>query len=246
MSRIAKNPVTLFSLVGLLVLIPLVVHFSPSFARGPQQGPAIGATELQVALLRAGLSAESLTAAGVSSQQVSTIVTNARNEFAAQPTLISAADAAYAAAHMALDALQRKIASGLATQEEIASLATLTTALTTAQAQRQSALDTLVAAATQSLAPTPISRLHTIAANHSWTLPIEFLTVERAETEWIALRNALSNERIAAKYGDEPNAACQSLLSTARANPTVAAAKASMVANLATVSTAWDSATTGN
>ena len=72
------------------------------------------------------------------------------------------------------------------------------------------------------------------------------MTVDRTETEWISLRDGLSNERIAARYGNEANGACQSLLSTARSNQTVAAAKANAVANLATVSAAWDTATLDN
>jgi hypothetical protein len=57
--------------------------------------------------------------------------------------------------------------------------------------------------------------------------------------------HTLSNERISAKYGNEPDASMQATLSSARANQTVAAAKASIVANLATLTTAWNSATTG-
>jgi len=246
MSRIAKNPVTLFSIVGLLVLIPILMHFSPSFARGPQQGPAISATELQVALLRAGLGAETLTAAGISSQQVSTIVTNARNELIAHPTRISEDDAAYAAGRVAADALQRKIESGQASQQEIASYSTATAALESARSERAAALDAVFSAATVGLNQTQIGLLQKLQANRSWKVSTEYLTVDRTEAEWLGLRDALSNERIAAKYGTEANGACQSLLSTARANQTVAAAKANAVANLATVSSAWDLATAGN
>jgi hypothetical protein len=165
---------------------------------------------------------------------------------AAHPTILSDADAAYAAACVTANALQRKIEGGHASQEEIASLPTATAAVATAQTQRQAALDAIIAAATQSLSPASVAVLHTVSANHAWTLPIEFLTVERSETEWISLRNALSNERIAAKYEEAPNSTSQTLLAGARANPTVAAAKANAIANLATVSTTWDSATAGN
>jgi hypothetical protein len=246
MSRIAKNPVTLFSLIGLLVLIPLVMHLSSSFARGPRQSPPVSASDLQVALLRAGLGAETLTAAGVSSQEVSTIVTNAKNELVAHPTRISEDDAAFASARASADALGRKIESGQASQQEIASYATATAALESAQSERAAALDAVFSAATVSLNQTQIGLLQKMQANRAWKMSTEFLTVDRTEAEWLGLRDALSNERIAAKYGNEANAGCQTLLSTARANQTVAAAKASMVANLATVSSAWDVATAGN
>ncbi|HKW11969.1 MAG TPA: hypothetical protein VJO33_16405 [Gemmatimonadaceae bacterium] len=246
MSRLVKKPAALFSVIGVLILIPIFWRVVPSLAQGPQQGPAISATELQVALLRAGLSAETLTASGVSSQQVSTIVSNARAELVAHPTRITEDDATYATARASADALQRKIESGLATQQEIASFATATAALESAQNERQAALDAVFSAATISLNQSQITLLQTMQANHAWKLPTEFLTVERTETEWISLRDALSNERIAAKYGNEANGACQSLLATARANPTVAAAKANAVANLAMVSTTWNSASAGN
>ena len=231
MSRLVKRPAALFSFIGVLILIPFFWRLVPSFAQGPQQpgGVAIASDVMQVALIRAGLSADAMCAAGLSANQASTVIANAKLMLAAHPTILSDADAAYAAACAAANALQRKIQDGHASQEEIASLPTATAAVAAAQAQRQAALDAILAAATQTLAPSSVAVLHTIAANHAWKLPIEFLTVERTETEWISLRNALSNERIAVKYEDAPNSTCQVLLAGARANPTVAAAKANAV-----------------
>jgi hypothetical protein len=248
MTRIAKGSTTLFSLVALIVVSVIVWRVLPAMRAAKAQEPpvALSATDVQVALLRAGLSAQTLTAAGVSSQQVSTIVTNAKNELVAHPTRISEDDAAFASARASADALERKIESGLATQQEIASYASATTALESAQSERAAALDAVFSAATVSLNQTQIALLQKMQANRAWKMSTEFLTVDRTEAEWLGLRDALSNERIAAKYGNEANAGCQALLSTARANPTVAAAKASMVANLATVSSAWDVATASN
>jgi hypothetical protein len=245
MPRIVKKPVTWFGVVAVLALMPLLFR-SVSWTSAQQQPATVTASDLRVAMLRAGLSAEALTAAGCSSQQVGTIVSTARNELMAHPVRITEDDAAYAAARAAADALQRKIQSGLASQQEIASYATATAALESAQNERAAALDAVFSAATVGLNQSQVALLQKIRANHSWKLSTELLTVDRTETEWVGLRDALSNERVAAKYGNEANGACQSLLSTARANQTVAAAKANAVANLATVSAAWDTATLGN
>ncbi len=67
--------------------------------------------------------------------------------------------------------------------------------------------------------------------------------VNREQTEWVAVRDALANEKIAAKLGDTPDQAAQSALSTWRANGSVSAARVSLDTNLASVTTAWNNAT---
>ncbi len=85
--------------------------------------------------------------------------------------------------------------------------------------------------------------LTAIRANAHWKLPTEFLVVERTEAEWVELRAALANERIAARNEEAPNEQRQALLGTARANPAVAAAKTALDANLATVKQSWNTVT---
>lgn len=242
MPRVVHSPVALFSFVALLIAVPILVSLS---SKGPLAAPQgqMSTTTKRAALIRAGLGAEALAAAGLTSQQASTLVGHGESLLAGEPTRLSAADAAYSSARVTKDALERKIQSGLATQEEVASFASASSALASAEADRAAALASLVDAATASLSEGQRALLSTMHSNRERGLSPAFLTVNRTDAEWLALRNALSNEVISARNGDEANATCQSLLSTVRANETVAAAKSAHDANLATVTSAWDSAT---
>ena len=242
MLRVAHSPVALFSFVALLIAVPILVSLS---SKGPLAAPQgqMSATTKRAALIRAGLGAEALAAAGLTSQQASTLVGLGESLLAGEPTRVSAADAAYSSARVTKDTLERKIQSGLATQEEVTSYASATSALASAEADRVAALASLFDAATASLSQGQRTTLTAIHTNRERGLSVQYLTVTRTDAEWLALRNALSNEVISARHGDEANATCQSLLSTVRANQTVAAAKSAHDANLATVTSAWDSAT---
>jgi hypothetical protein len=76
----------------------------------------------------------------------------------------------------------------------------------------------------------------------AWPLPIEFLSINRTQAQWIALREALAQEHIAAKRGQELDAQVQSYLAIARSDTTVASVVSNTVANLPTVQATWDSA----
>lgn len=244
MPFIARSPVALFSVVSVLVAGALAWRISaPSPVLEAQGQGALSTSAKQGALIRAGLDAEELAAAGLSAQQASTLVGHGESLLAGEPTRLSAADTAYSSARTAKDALERKIQSGLASPQEIASFSNATSAFASAEAERVAALASLFDAATAALSEGQRSVLSTIHANRERGLAPEFLTINRTEAEWLALRNALSNERIAARNGDEPNAGCQSLLSAARSNATVAAAKSAHDANLAAIISAWNSAT---
>jgi len=126
---------------------------------------------------------------------------------------------------------------------EIAEFPAQEQALANAQATRDGALASLFTSGSAGLTSTQRASLTAIRANRSWKLPTEFLVVSRTEAEWIALRDALSNERTAAKNGDTPNATCQALLGTERAVAAVASARASLDTNLSSVTSAWNAAT---
>ena len=86
------------------------------------------------------------------------------------------------------------------------------------------------------------STITQIRLHRGWKQPTEFLTVERTEADWVALRNALANERISADHDEPADADAQLLLALARAHPAVSTAKANLDANFDVISTAWHDA----
>jgi hypothetical protein len=249
MIEIVKKPVTLFSFALLLVvLVPVSLRLARLGAAAAASPPATMSmpTSADVAstMIRAGLSAEALTAAGVTAQQVDGVVAAFQSAVAASPQLLPTADAAYAAAKTESDRLRRLIESGQS--GEVSQYQSQVQALATAMAERQSALDTFTSSAVAGLTQTQRTDLTALQGNRDWEVPLEFEIVERTEQEWVALRKALDNEKVCAKYGTAPSVSQQALLATLRANQKVALAKANLETNGSAVEAAWTSAATGN
>jgi hypothetical protein len=246
MSRVVQKSAALFSVVFALFLLPIAwkVWLAPTAHAGgdsepPPPAPLV-ASDTAIAALRAGLGPDALCAAGLTAQQAGPIVTNLEAAAAASPGSLAAADAGYAAAGVTTDVLRRKIESGLASQQEVASYAAEMQSLATATAQRQAAIDALFTAGTQSLPLVVVAKLQRIRANRSWELPLEFAAVDRSQQEWVALREALLNEKTCAKYDDPPDPALVATLAAARAQADVALAKTNLTTNLAAVTIAWN------
>lgn len=233
------------SLLGLVVVVFAAVPFVwPRYwftASAAAQAPAIP-TDFKATLIRAGLGADALCAAGVSSGSVSSALSAVAAAINVNPTLISSTDASYASARRDVDRLKALIESGRGSQEDVSAYQTASASLTTATAARQAALDAIFTAGTANLSAGQRAALTQIRANHAYELPLEFLAVERTQTEWVDVRDALANERISAKLGDEPDAGNQASLATWRANATVSSAKTSLDTNLPGVTSAWNSA----
>lgn len=243
MSRAAKRGASLIALAFALVVLPFGVGAAWFAFTGKQ--PAGPVTELRTALLRCGLGAEALAAAGCSAQETNALVEAFADAVAAQPGALKQKDAAYAAARGSKEELERKVASGLATPEEVTALGTAKTDLASAESSRKQYLDGLYADAIEHLAAGKVATLNMLRTNASHELPVEFLVKERGEVEWVAIRKALNNERICAKYGDPPDPAKQAALSTWKSDVAVAAAKSACTSGLASVQDAWDAATGG-
>ncbi len=193
-------------------------------------------------LLRAGLDPEALTAAGLSAGAVTTLISDAYGHLVDSPGVIDLADAAYAQAKPECDRLERLVRSGRANPEEINACVAARMAVTLAESQRESLLGDMFSAGTWGLSEAQRSTLAAIRSNSNWDLPTEFLVVDHTEAEWVQLREALANERIAAKLGEDPDPGAQAILAQFRSNPLVAVARANLDANLDVVSSAWDQA----
>ena len=248
MSRGARTHTSLLGLALVFLAVPL---WWASRGVGDADSDAEHSSFLvpenfKVKLIRSGLGADALAAAGVAAVSVTPVLQAAADEMNAHPGTLPAADTSYTAARVESDRLRAIIQSGQASQEQIASYQTQIANLAAASGQRATALDAVFAAATANLSAPQRSALAQIRANravdHSKEFPIEFQVVERSEVQWVALRDALANEKQAIKYPDTLNEAAQTLLSAARADPTVAAAIVSRNTTQEAVTAAWNTA----
>jgi len=205
----------------------------------------IGAPSADLAptLLRVGLGADALAASGASAADTTQAAADLDAWLADHPGEIAAADAAWATANQAATTVKRKVKSGQATPEEVASLPGLETTRDAAAATRDGLLVGAFDAATASLTAAQTSALSAIQANSSWNLATYFLVVDRTQEDWVALRNALDETRIAAKYGESVSAESLAVISSALGSTAVATAKVDVDTNLAAIETAWNAAT---
>jgi hypothetical protein len=256
MSRRARARTSYFGLAFLLIGIPIwwlrVPHPPTAIAASAMPVPVLlppvpldalpPPADFPSTLIRAGLDPKALAAGGVSSQSISTVLAAAATQMNSSPTALSIADDAYATARTQVDHLTSQIQSGHGTQEDISALATATADIATATAARQDALDAIFNAATQNLTQAQQLALSKIRSNRSWDLPLEFLVVDRPQEQWVAVRDALANERIAVDLPGTLNQAAQAGLAVWRSDPAVASAKSSSDANLTAVTASWNSA----
>lgn len=242
MSRRAKTRTSLLSVVVLALVAIVFWRASTTSAVAATASPATSPDDFGTTLYRVGLDPRSLAAAGVSSNSVTGIVAAVEGAIQGDPSGLSGADTAFAEARVAHDALERKIRSGKASQEEVAAYPSAKSALETATAAQQAELDALFTAGTASLGESPRAALAQLRGNRTWGLPPEFLVVERTQQQWVSLRDALANERFSAEYNETPNSDAAALLATARSNAAVATAITGLSTNLASITSAWNAA----
>jgi len=261
MSRIVRKPITLFSFSFAILIVPIWLWFRPSpivpmppepvlaapmvatLPQLPNGQPLEHPAQFNVLLTRAGLSPDALAAAGVSELSVSTIVSSALTSVQAHPQVLATLDMSFAEARRESDERRRRIQSGLGTEADVTIYQASSAAMNSAEAQRETFLTELLATATANLPPEQRTALVAIRANSTWNLPKQYMVVNRTQEQWVALRDALANERIAAKLGEEPDPACQALLATCRANSAVIAGTSGVAPeNLAAIRSAWNTA----
>ncbi|MCC6675506.1 MAG: hypothetical protein IT436_00045 [Phycisphaerales bacterium] len=205
------------------------------------QKPALplASLELKGALARAGLDPEALAAAGVAPEGVTTLVGLARTYLVDHIQDLRDADSDFIVARQEVDRLERAVTGGAS--DQAAALATARGNLSAAAFSRQDVLDGTYAAATAGLTEGQVALLSRMKTGRAgrWGLPIEFLAATRSEPEQVALRNALANERISSQLGQDPDGADQQVLTLARADAAVAAAKSAVESSKDAVTAAW-------
>jgi hypothetical protein len=199
--------------------------------------------ELATALYRVGLQPERLAAAGVEAAITDDLVVNVKTWLAEHPADLSQADDALFQATKTRDELVRKVRSGLASPDEIEACSNAAAAYISANAARTAKLEAIFNAGTQMLTSEQAILLNRLQTNaQAWNIPLEYLVLERTQEEWVRTRAALANEKISAKYGEDPDDEDQAHLATVRALNEVVAAKVSLDTNLGTITDAWEEA----
>jgi hypothetical protein len=205
---------------------------------------AVSPAEFRGALLSAGLDPAALTAAGVTSQELPGVLSDARDYLTEHIADLRAAASSAASNSHTADRLTRAAQAGVASQDDLAQLATAQANAATASGQRATILGALRAAAIADLSEAKRSAILTLAGAGAGdrVLPIQYRLASRTEAETVALRDALANVRIAAKLGSEADGESTSLVNAANANQDTAAA-AARLSGLPAITTAWESGT---
>lgn len=238
----ARYPLILILVFATVALFVWTATTERSRARAMVALLEPNAAELTDALMRAGLGPEALTAAGTSASDAAIVVTGAREYLIANPGALSLADSDFSSAKQSVDQLKRLIQSGQGTAEDVTAYSVAKSQLLQATLQRQGVLNAIFDAGTASLNPNQISLATAIRSNSAWDRPTEFLVANRPDAQWVELRNVLAHTRIADDLGETPAPEAVATLSTYAGQPQVAAAKASLDANLGVVTTAWEQA----
>lgn len=189
--------------------------------------PALGARNYLGVL---GLSADALAAAGVNAGQIGTLIDDLQEHLSGDGSGLQSAINAWGAANREADLARRDLLAGKGSTENAA---TKNTALASALAAKQSAINAAFAAATSQLDPAVIARLETIRANRPQDVPTQYLVVDRTGIQWRQLRDALSQKRqrdavVLALDSDAANT-----IADADADNAVSAAAARIASNLA-------------
>jgi hypothetical protein len=200
-------------------------------------------SNLMTALYRAGLQPENLTAAGVSAESTTTLVGNVKTWLGQNASTLLSADSRLGTAVPSKETLWRKVQSGLGSRDDVASLDAAVTEYNAALAGQASTVSAMFDAGTASLtSETKATLVLERPSQLAWGLPLQYLVKARSEADGVALRDALDNERVSARLGEDPDQAMQALLATVRADPAVAAAKTNLDTKLGAVTAAWEAA----
>lgn len=215
----------------------------PRGALQPEPQP-MRVADVDALLRKLQLTAEALAAAGLSDAEVRGLVDRGRSELAATINELRAAERALASARVEKERVERRVLAGLASREEATSLGTLRDTFAAAQAalDNQHAL-VLDAAIGDGVGVEQQSLLSTMRANSKWDVPVAYLCRSDAtEAEWVALREALANERIGLAHGEEVSETSQRTLGAWRSNGAVAAALLNTQSRLGAVRAVWQQA----
>lgn len=199
--------------------------------------------EIEVALAKTGLTLKTVAAVGLNAQQVAAAIGDATEVITEDIEELRTASLAAAEARSEAERLSRVIRGGAATQQDRTAHSAALAAAQTAQSQAQAILAAAFTSASASLTASQIAALQTLQGNVAWQLPIHYLAANREQSEWVALRDALANVRVASQFGEDPDQGATDLIHAANSAPGVAAAAANL-AGIGELTAAWNLAVT--
>lgn len=225
------------------------VGFAAAFASAPAlhaaraKTVAATAADTKAWLAAVSLTPASLAAAGVAGEQASGMLTAATDFISGMQSDPGSLRTAVASASAEVDRLSKLVQSGQAEPEDFESLATARASLT----QTQAALDTfhqqLFDASIQSLPEAKRQALATIRSQWGREVPVTLLVVAHSDSEWKAIRDAITTEKQSQRRGVAVPAQAASLLASVRSDPAVVNADSSYAELLPALKAVW---TTGN
>lgn len=205
------------------------------------QPPAtVGFEDLHAAtLLRAmNLSPEALAASGVTSDSVPAVLSAALDKD--NQAEFDDLNGALVEAKAKCSILQRKIRSGLASPDELATHAAVNKEMAFLQDSLEVFMLGLFESSTLQLEPQQAVRLANCRAQHTWTIPSQYKTVKRTEEELLDIRNAVCSLATSEALDLPPPAACSDLLQAKHAEYETSKASNGIQTNLASIITCWE------
>jgi hypothetical protein len=197
--------------------------------------------EVEVMLLRVGLSPQVLATAGLASNAVQTVFSAEQQDLEAATAMLASRDAACASAKREVDQLRRKVQSGQASPEEISQLAAAKTELAAATSSRDAFLAGILTGVCENTSAPARASIQSMIASKRWkTIPLPYRVAERTEAEWLQIRDAVAAKRTHEKFGDDVPAEVTQFLASLDADQGVAAAASNSGSCLAGVQALWD------
>ncbi|MFO0836552.1 MAG: hypothetical protein U0638_16425 [Phycisphaerales bacterium] len=197
--------------------------------------------QLRNVLVRAGLGADALTAAGVDGAKAAEVVAAVRGVLAEQGASLKLADENHRAATVLRQQIIAKIQAGTSTEQDRSALASTDATLAHEAQARAAVLDACLAAANAVLSPGEVQALAAIRSLPA-DLPLKYRAASMNSGQADALRSALGEARAANAVGEETSNDASSLLHHYDADTAVSTANANLINNRTAVTAAWEQA----
>ncbi|MCC6971111.1 MAG: hypothetical protein IT434_12930 [Phycisphaerales bacterium] len=197
--------------------------------------------QLRNVLVRAGLGADNLAAAGVNSSKTAEVVAAVRDVLTEQGAALKSADESHRANSVLRQQLLAKVQAGTSTEQDRAALTTAESTIASAGQTRAGVLSAAIAAANAVLSSEQVLALAAIRTLPS-DLPLKYRAASMNSGQADTLRAALGEARAADAVGEEPSSSTQTLITSYDNNQAVANAHSNLTNNATSVRTAWDQA----
>lgn len=210
----------------------------------PQPPTPLAASETRTALERVGIHPMALAAAGLNTADTTAVVTNARQYLSDHLTGFRATLIAREQAAFAVTTAESPVRERRASQEQLDQFEAARTALASALAAEQAALDALRTAALASLTQEQRAAIISIQDNMKTEVPFAYRAASpgRSEAQWVSLRDALSERRTLQSRQQEVPQDIAAVISSAEADPLTSSAIANLNVNSPSITQAFTQA----